>query len=61
MKTYEELKGMTAEDLVRYAIELQEKVDDSEKQKNYWYNEWLSKQNKFEALKESICALSKLA
>lgn len=28
MKTYEELRGMTQEDLVRYALELQEELQE---------------------------------
>ena len=27
MKTYEELRGMTHEDLIRYALELQEELE----------------------------------
>jgi len=28
MKTYEELRGMTHEDLIRYALELQEELEE---------------------------------
>ena len=28
MKTYEELRGMTHEDLIRYALELQEEIEE---------------------------------
>ena len=61
MKTYEELKSMTTEDLVRYAIELQEKTEAAEKDRQTWYDSWMSQAEKYEALKESISALSKLA
>lgn len=61
MKTYEELKSMTTEDLVRYAMELQEKAETAEKEKQTWYKSWMEQSNKYEALKESISSIAKLS
>ena len=39
MKTFEELKGMTHEDLVRLVLELEEKISQEENSKN-WHTEY---------------------
>lgn len=61
MKTYEELKSMNTENLVCYAMEMQERAEEAEKKKQEWYETWMKQAEKYNALKESVSALAKLA
>lgn len=61
MKTYEELKAMTTEDLVRYAMELQDNVEAVKKEKEQATGWWTESNNKLNALKTAIRNISELA
>ena len=61
MKTYEELKAMTTEDLVRYAMELQDKAESLKKEKEQAAEWWSESNNKLNALKTAIRNISELA
>lgn len=61
MKTYEELKAMTTEDLVRYAMELQDNVEAVKKEKEQATGWWAESKNKLNALKTAIRNISELA
>lgn len=61
MKTYEELKAMTTEDLVRYAMELQDNVEAVKKEKEQATGWWAESNNKLNALKTAIRNISELA
>lgn len=61
MKTYEELKAMTTEDLVRYAMELQDSVEAVKKEKEQATGWWTESNNKLNALKTAIRNISELA
>lgn len=61
MKTYEELKAMTTEDLVRYAMELQDNVEAVKKEKDQATGWWTESNNKLNALKTAIRNISELA
>lgn len=54
MKTIEELKGMATEDLVRYAQEMQETLDNSLKDKEYWFEAYQTQKKKYETFKTAI-------
>ena len=60
MKTYEELKAMTTEDLVRYAMELQDNVEAVKKEKEQCSGWWTESNNKLNALKTAIRNISEL-
>lgn len=61
MKTYEELKAMTTEDLVRYAMEMQDKAVSLEKDRDQ-YNEWWTNANKrLKSLKDAVANIAELA
>lgn len=61
MKTYEELKAMTTEDLVRYAMELQENLDYAKKEREAYSEMWMKSEKKLKHLKEAITNISSLA
>lgn len=61
MKTYEELKAMTTEDLVRYAIELQENLEFAKKEREAYSDMWIKFEKKLKHLKEAITNISLLA
>lgn len=61
MKTYEELKAMTTEDLVRYAMEMQESVEKTKEEKEQVTVWWTESNNKMNALKTAIRNISELA
>lgn len=61
MKTYEELKSMTTEDLVRYTMEMQEKYEITEKERKEWYDSWIKQTNRYDALKEALTSIANLA
>lgn len=54
MKTIEELKGMATEDLVRYAQEMQETLDYSLKDKEYWFEACQTQKKKYETFKMAV-------
>lgn len=60
MKTYNELKAMTTEDLVRYAMELQDNVEAVKKEKEQAAEWWSESNNKLNALKTAIRNISEL-
>lgn len=60
MKTYDELKAMTAEDLVRYAMELQESVEKTKEEKEQVTVWWTESNKKLNALKSAISSISQL-
>lgn len=61
MKTYEELKAMTTEDLVRYAMELQDSVEKEKREKEQVTSWWTDSNNRLGALKAAIGSISQLA
>lgn len=61
MKTIEELKAMTAEDLASYAQELQEKVENTEKDLKFWSNMSANYRKKLDALRQSIYGIISLS
>lgn len=61
MKTYEELKAMTTEDLVAYAMKMQEDIESKQKAIDYWLgnnSEYSKKYNSLKAALKSILELS---
>lgn len=68
MKTLEELKSMTTEDIARYALQLQEQLEQKQQEKiaeqektikqmettNYWYNNYLKLEGRFKALVDTL-------
>lgn len=60
MKTYEELKAMTTEDLVRYAMELQDNVEAVKKEKEQYSGWFTDSSKKLNALKTAISNISQL-
>ena len=60
MKTYDELKAMTTEDLVRYAMELQDSVEKAKTEKEQITSWWTESNNKLNALKTAIRNISEL-
>lgn len=60
MKTCEELKAMTTEDLVRYAMKLQDNVEAVKKEKEQYSGWWTESNNKLNALKTAIRNISEL-
>lgn len=61
MKTYEEMKAMTTEDLVRYAMELQDKAARLENDAAAYKNGWSETDRKLDALKKAISSIAELA
>lgn len=61
MKTYEELKAMTTEDLVRYAMGLQDNVEAVNKEKEQYHEWWSASAKRLTALKASIENIARLA
>ena len=60
MKTYDELKAMTTEDLVRYAMEMQDSVEKAKTEKEQITSWWTESNNKLNALKSAIRNISEL-
>ena len=60
MKTYEELKAMTTEDLVRYAMELQDNVEAVKKEKEQYSGWFTESSKKLNSLKAAISNISQL-
>ena len=60
MKTYEELKAMTAGELVNYAMELQESIAKEKENNEQVTRWWTDSNNKLNALKNAIINLSQL-
>lgn len=60
MKTYEELKAMTTEDLVSYAMELQDKAESIKKENEQVTGWWSESNNKLNVLKIAIRNISEL-
>lgn len=60
MKTMEELKSMTTEDLVRYAQELQENLSNKEKSSEAMNNMYFALKDRYETLRDSLKNLLKL-
>lgn len=61
MKTIEELKSMTTEDLARYAQELLEKVENTEKDLKFWSDMSASYRKKLDMLRQSIYGIIALS
>jgi hypothetical protein len=54
MKTIEELKGMTQDDLICLAQELQEQVEKTKKDSMNWFRRYQEVSDKFEGFKNLI-------
>jgi hypothetical protein len=54
MKTIEELKGMTQEELITLVQELEEKNKKQSDSNTYWYNESTKYQSRYESLKSVL-------
>lgn len=60
MKTYEELKAMTTEDLVRYAMEMQDKAVPLEKDRDQYKEWWTDANKRLKSFKDSIANIVEL-
>lgn len=60
MKTYEELKAMTTEDLVRYAMEMQDKAVSLEKDRAQYKEWWTDANKRLKSFKDSIANIVEL-
>lgn len=60
MKTIEELKGMTTEDLVRYAQQLQEEIISKEKENKIWVDQYCSLNMRFENFRNAVKSVALL-
>lgn len=60
MKTYEELKAMTTEDLVRYAMEMQDKAVSLEKDRDQYKEWWTDANKRLKSFKDSIANIVEL-
>ena len=60
MKTIEELKGMTTEDLVRYAQQLQEEIISKEKENKIWVDQYCSLNRRFENFRNAVKSVALL-
>lgn len=54
MKTLEELKGMTTEDLARYAMELQESLEEEKKKSDLWYKKYTEGERRFNTFRDAV-------
>lgn len=54
MKTTEELKGMTTEDLARYATELQESLEEEKKKSDLWYRKYEESRNRLSTFRDAV-------
>jgi hypothetical protein len=54
MKTIEELRGMTQDDLVRLVLELQEQVEKEKKDSMDWFRRYQDVTDKFNGFKNLI-------
>lgn len=54
MKTFEELKGMTTEDLARYAMELQESLEEEKKTSDFWYKKYDEEKNRLSNFRDAV-------
>lgn len=60
MKTVEDLKGMTHEDLVRLVQELQERLTEETKGKEYWLKQQMNTEDQYRTLKEVVKKITNL-
>lgn len=60
MKTYDELKAMTTEDLICYVLELQEKSELKERQSDCFYKQLKSVECEYNSFKNSIKSILEL-
>lgn len=60
MKTVEELKGMTQEDLVRLVQELQEENQKLSKERKSWLDECITRNGKIDTLTSVVKQISSL-
>lgn len=58
--TYEELKSMSTEELVRYAQELQESLETEKKHKQNIYESYRELETEYKTVRESISNILKL-
>lgn len=54
MNTFEELKGMTTEDLARYAMELQESLEEEKKKSDLWYKKYDEEKNRLSTFRDAV-------
>lgn len=54
MKAFEELKGMTTEDLARYAMKLQESLEKEKKKSDLWYKKYDEEKNRLNAFRDAV-------
>lgn len=52
--SYEELNSMTQEDLIRYALETQEKLKKAEAERDAAYNMYSKEHSKFESFRDAV-------
>ena len=61
MKTYEELKAMTTEDLVAYAMKMQEDLENKQKSIDYWINDSNKYSKRYSSLRSALKSLLELS
>ena len=61
MKTYEELKAMTTEDLVAYAMKMQEDLENKQKSIDYWINDSNKYSRRCSSLRSALKSLLELS